>query len=210
MANWCSNVILIKGPKEQIVGISNEMKRLVLELVGGDASLVENGCAVLSEEASDGCAAMWEVTEDVKAEELEEGQPYFFTGESRWSPLSEEGLCALSASYPGLRIRHEYEECGAGFAGVTIIEDGEVVENIHVEDDDFIYGIEDTIGILNEVNEMPIDEMPLLLADYTGNEEEYEDQGIEVDVVLKFIRARLSGETLDVESLPMVKMSKLE
>ena len=208
MANWCSNTITLAGPKEQILGVMDAMKKMCIDLMGSKKQAI-GGLAVLMQRPDDGCEAIWSVDDPVELERLEEGESFTFFGETRWSPLSTKGLCSMSAMFPDLHIRHEYDESGSMFAGVSIIHNGVEVDSLYVEGDDYFYEIEDTVEYIKEINNLPVEDLPPLLADYEANSEYYEQEGIGIEYVLKAIRARLEGDMLNLEDIPMYNLSEM-
>ena len=142
MPNWCENELAVWGDKADI-------RKLKTKAGGKDTDLFLNNLYPMPEELGEtkspsnrskkalvkkygaehwyywrinNWGTKWDVTAELTAE-TDESLLYAFS--TAWSPPIP-WLKKVAMDYPELSFRLKYDEPGVGFAGVTIVEKGEV------------------------------------------------------------------------------------
>ena len=139
MPNWCENKVYVYGPTEDVDeffnkcydNVSRDFQMLEMHLPTPEPKVDESG-----KETSDwygwrldnwGCK--WEVESPIEASE----EGVFF--DTPWSPPIE-AFTRLSKDFPGVEFELAYCELGNWFAGVAVMQNGELIDSVAKEDED--------------------------------------------------------------------------
>lgn len=144
MPNWCNNRLSVAGDLTKFNAALAGKSFSINAFIPTPAELVETvspnpdpkseaSLALVKKFGHDNWydwnVANWGTKWDVEAETIEQTEGHaVFSFDSAWAPPTA-AIVAVSALYPDLKFTLEYFEMGMMFAGVALIENGEVEDN---------------------------------------------------------------------------------
>ena len=138
MPNWCENELTIKG-LQGVIDIFLEFSRgaeaegqkvhdfCLPKMLPPPLSIKDPNPSVLSNAEYDWREEHWGTKWDVDLQDsnqVTEGE-HLLMFLTAWAP-PEAAIVEVSKQFPGLEFTLEYWECGVGFSGKTVVENGEM------------------------------------------------------------------------------------
>ena len=129
MPNWCENTLELKGPLADITDIVYKLEKVDLK---GPLELFVPIGEWDYEKACDTWGIKWDVQLSILKNtclmDMDGTTTITFGFASAWGPPIE-GISAWSKSYPNTEFRIAWAEIGCSQWGVSIIQDGETIED---------------------------------------------------------------------------------